>query len=327
MYDVETKPGSKRVWGDGLVDHPLSAFYGHLTWDDVSGDELIILMPALARQKNVAGKPRDAAFFVRRMLTARVFDCVTRMAGETAELEPAPGLRQAAIDIVVRSQTVTAVSAIDAALSSDDIWIEIFGRRPASRYRSQSLAVSPAPPATSSDQWALELSILAALDRLLRDAERPQQGSAAAPIQSSDALLASIYAGFNAAYVYPELEFMHETLMLGAWLGFLERGRSALMPDFIAERILGYLKKGSDTAVATDNGRCEALIRTHLDYAGPRASLLRLAEQVRKSGRPCLVRPAAHSASPALRQAVTGEALRQRLEANGMLEASPRPEA
>ena len=326
MYDVETRPGSKRVWGEGLADQPLSSFFGHLTWDDVSTDELIVLMPALTRKKSAGGGTRDCAFFVRRALTARVFDCVTRMAGETEEEEPAPALRQAAIDIVVRSQTVTAVSAIDAALSSDEIWKEIFGRRIVSRYRD--LAISPVPSTLAIDRWALELSILAALDRLLRDAERPRQDVATAPIQSSDALVASIYASLNAAYVYPELEYMHETLMLGAWLGILERGRPALMPDFIAEQILGHLKKGSRKGTAKDAGRCDAIIGAHLECAGPRASLLRLAEQVSKSGRACLVRPpAAHPASPELRQAVTGMALRQRLESNGVIEAGQPPVA
>lgn len=46
---------------------------------------------------------------------------------------------------------------------------------------------------------------------------------------------------FNGAYVYPQYAFAHELLGTGAWLGVLLRGRSALMPEFVAQVLTDYM--------------------------------------------------------------------------------------
>jgi hypothetical protein len=317
MSKFKKKPASERVWGDGLIEQSLGAFYGHVTWDDVSGDELPILMPALAGRRPGAETSRNSAYFVQRTLVARIFHCMIRMASLTEGDDP-PSLaaRRAALDTIVRSQVVTAVSPIDAASAGESVWVELFGSEPASR----SATEGPLP--NLRNEWLLELSILASLDRLLNDARRLRRGGAepsANRIQPSDALIASIYSSINAAYIYPELEFMHEMLMLGAWLGFLERGRPALLPNTIAQRLLRYLGEKPAKIPATDDGKCEALIRVHSGMAGPRGWLANEARRICQTGQPSIIKPSPTANPRHVRILVVNAALKQSLEASGAL--------
>ena len=187
-------------------------------------------------KKELGGATRNCAFFVQRTLMARVFDCITRMASQTEGDEPAPGDapscnryhraqpsrhcrfprrcglgRRKPLERNFRTPRRVALSRLG---------------RLAGRFNTRR-----GPTGRSNSP------ILAALDRffsMMRAVRRGGAEPAANRIQPSDALVASIYSSINAAYVYPELDYMHETLMLGAWLGFLERGRPALMPDYIA---------------------------------------------------------------------------------------------
>ncbi len=133
-------------------------------WDDVSGDELAILMPALAGRKSSTATARDVAIL-----------CATHTGGAHFPLHPPHGhpkggggppsmaARRAALDTIIRSQVVTAFSPIDAASAGESLWVELFG--------STAAAPAPdAPPPNLRSEWLVELSILAALDRFLNDA-------------------------------------------------------------------------------------------------------------------------------------------------------------
>jgi hypothetical protein len=143
------------------------------------------------------------------------------------------------------------------------------------------------------DYILFELYVIYCLDRILHDAIARAQGAPPpAPIDFtlSEALTATIYSSFNAAYVYPHLACSHELLTAGAWLGYLVRGRTALMPPFIAERLLDYLSHPAPDET-TDGGACTGLLRFHAEMAARVSRLLKKAKQVYKSGLPLAVRP------------------------------------
>lgn len=316
MSKFKVKPASKRVWGDGLVEQSLSSMYGHATWDDVSGDELAILMPALAGRRGTTATARDAAFFVQRMFLARIFHCMIRMASLAEAGPPSQVARRSALGTIVRSQVVTAVPAIDAASAGESIWGELFGSPPVLPSASEGTLPN------LRNEWLVELSILASLDRFLNDAHRLRRAgsdSSASRVLPSDALIASIYSSVNAAYVYPELEYMHETLMLGAWLGFLERGRSALLPETIATRLVRYLGEKPAKIPVSDDSKCEALIRVHASMGGARAWLATEARQVCQTGQPSLINPTPPANPQHVRILVANPVLKQRFELTGLL--------
>ena len=59
----------------------------------------------------------------------------------------------------------------------------------------------------------------------------------------ADILVGSIHISINSAYA-------------GAWFGTLLRGRAALMPDFAAEIILGYLERDLQPAEWDQSKAC-----------------------------------------------------------------------
>jgi hypothetical protein len=307
------------VWGDGLVEQPISGFYGHATWDDVSADELIMLLPALAGRRRSAPTARDPAFFVQRTLVARIFHCALRMASLIEGGSPTIAGRRAAIDTIIRSQVVTMVSPLDVASAGETFWVELFGFEPADLvYRPE-----PDKPRPSlRNEWLYELSVLASLDRLLSDAHRLTRDSPRSElirVLPSDALIASIYSSINAAYIYPELEYMHEMLMLGAWLGVLERGRPALLPDRIATRLLRYLTEKPNKVPASDEGKCEALLRVHVSLGGPRETLANEAQWASKTGEARVINPTPPATPQYIRSLVINAALKRRLEASPLM--------
>ena len=314
MSKFKVKPALRRVWGDGFVEQSLAAFYGNATWDDVSGDELVILMPALAGRGRSTTTARDVAFFVQRALMARIFHCILRMATLKEGGPPSMAGHRSALDTVVRSQVVTAISPIEAAPAGESIWVELFGTPPA------PASAHDGPPINIRNEWLVELSILAALDRFLNDAHRLRRGAKpeASRILPSDALIASIYSSINAAYVYPELEYMHETLMLGAWLGILERGRAALLPDTIAGRLLRHLGEPAKIP-ASDDSKCEALIRVHASMGGPRAWLANEARLACQTGKSIVINPTPPANPQHVRILVANAVLKQRMELTGLL--------
>ena len=141
--------------------------------------------------------------------------------------------------------------------------------------------------------WGFEISVLACIDRMLTDAMSSSTRHVDCLINSpglADILVGSIHTSINGAYVYPKYAFAHELLGAGAWLGTLLRGRAALMPDFVAEVILGYLDQTARLQ-PSEWDPVKSLFEWHAGLVGGAPLLLRQARRVRRSGYPQLVKP------------------------------------
>lgn len=287
----KAKPAGARLWGDGLVDQSLTMLYYPCSWDDVTEDELAFLLPSLCRRQTVATDGDVGPYhFLRRALVARIYDCGLRLAGhaQTDSTHEWPGT----IDTIDQSGVVTSVPPRRAWIEGEAVWRELYGGTP---FIHQPMKPSAGGVLDELQRavWIFELSVLACLDRVLGDAATsPGHVLSGGPgdITLADALTASIYSSFNAAYVYPQFEGIHELLTVGAWLGYPVRGRTALMPLLVAERLIDHLGGGSPDEF-TDSGRCEALIRFHAGLAGGAARLLRMAKRVCSTGHPSVIRP------------------------------------
>src|SRR5262249_20829295 len=143
---------------------------------------------------------------------------------------PSPGL-----DVVFESGTVTTLSAPEIAREGDAALRAYFGPNPPLTATGSRADPRGEGLALARERWLFEFSVLSCLDHMLVTARR---GHTHAPrVSLADAFVGSLHASFNAAYLYPELVYAHELLTLGAWLGNLVRGRAALLPTFVAERL------------------------------------------------------------------------------------------
>ena len=158
--------------------------------------------------------------------------------------------------------------------------------------------------------WTFELSVLACIDRMLLDALPPRSPPAECCIASADCaevLVASIYTSFNGAYVYPQFAFAHELLGAGAWLGVLLRGRSALMPVFVAQVLADYIGRGN---VQDPIAR---LLDFHAELCGGSERLMRRARKINRSGNPAIVRGGLRPTARASRPYVWNDLLSRRI--------------
>jgi len=258
-------------WGDGLLEQSLSTLWSRCGWDDVDDDELVLFLPPLAWQgggERVSGT--GPVPYLRRALAVSVYRSQTAL----AQIEQYSGATSSPDSVLQRIASTGVLTTIDpfTAWAEGKAQAEAFGA-PARRSRAPS----------NRDRWIWELSVLSCLDDLLKAALCSGTRST---IRASlaDALVASMHASFNAAYVYPEFAPLHETLSVGAWLGHLLAGRAAVMPDFVADRWSGCGGMVSDDA-------CEILLHEYAQACVGWSRLCKLAGKVKSTGRPLLATP------------------------------------
>jgi len=271
----ERNPARLPPWGDGVAGQSVAALYYPAAWETVSEDELIFLMPSLRHAH--ADTPAATRRLFQRALAARLHLLLRR-----AEATGAGATR--VIITAIEAAGLIRSMPLEAAFAPQP---EASRRFPSAETRDAGPIGAPTDSSKDARAyWVFELSVLAALDRAAQAASAPAARSDGAELPS--ALIASIYSGVNAAYAYQNLECAHELLSIGVWLGYLLSGRRAMMPLFVAERLIAHLgaRAGNGT---TDT--CDALLMSHAEAAAGLTRLLRTAKGVYKSGAPALVRP------------------------------------
>ncbi|MFM1814593.1 MAG: hypothetical protein RLZ98_1288 [Pseudomonadota bacterium] len=111
----------------------------------------------------------------------------------------------------------------------------------------------------------------------------------AAQSSVGEAVSGSIHAGINAAYVFPDLQYMHETFTAAGWLGMVARGRPALLTTELAAIIEDIVLAPSRVRVPNE---IELMLidRVHaIDY---HARFQSIVSRVLENGRTTVVRRA-----------------------------------
>ncbi|MDT3685422.1 MAG: hypothetical protein RO009_10315 [Pseudorhodoplanes sp.] len=197
-------------------------------------------------------------------------------------------------DIIAQSGTITALPFHQIWAEGQAAFPELYGDSPVLRSLVGPVREKRGPEIDANrDVWIFELTVLACLDRILRDS-LTKTGT---PDQTNDrfslpeALIASLYASFNGAYVYRDFVIFHELLLIAAWLGYLVRGRPALMPTFIAEYLVAQFGRAPVNG-NSESARCDLILNIHADLTIGSERLLKIARRVMASGNPITVRPA-----------------------------------
>lgn len=264
------------LWGDGLIDRSLTTMWYPTDWDTVSADELVLIIPSLVSRT----PPRDAAH------------------------GPALHIWQA-----MAARVESAVLAINSIVSDGGTGTSVLGRLKASGAIDVYLATTfadgtrtPERPLsdptgfafrhwTSKEVWEFELSVLACIDRMLCEALPPTPERTKALLDTfelPEALIASIHARFNGAYVFPQYDYAHEILTAGAWLGILMQGRPALMPVVVSEVLVAYLER-QESALSPSAQAIADILSFHAALVGGAERLVKIAKKVQAKGYPLTV--------------------------------------
>ncbi len=216
-----------RLWGDGFAGDSFAASRSMATWDACSSDEYAMLYPRLV--------PSDGR--VAPALLAHLEACVAVRAWRLARLDPA----MAAPDL--RSRVPADGAELHRAWFSDDGAVACLLRR------MGLLRTSP-------ERLASERRILALLDGTLCQVQR---GLAPAWTEGRDVWFA-FGSGIHPAYLWPESAIAPARGCTAAWLGHLDRGRTALMPDAVADYLLDAVvdpSRAGDRSLAAMVGSAE----------------------------------------------------------------------
>ncbi len=194
------------LWGDGFADDGFMAARAMARWEDCSPDEYVLLFPKLL--------PADGR--LPAALRAHLEACVAVRAWRLARLDPAtsaPHLR-------ARAPAVAAAD-LHGAWFADDGAVTCLMRRVGLLH-------------TSPQRVAAERDLLALLDGVL---DAVQRGLCPAWSEDREAWLA-FGSGFHPAYLWPESAIAPARGCAAAWLGHLDRGRTALLPEAVAEYLV-----------------------------------------------------------------------------------------
>ena len=203
------------LWGDGFAGDGFAASRSVAAWDDCSSDEYAMLYARLV--------PSDGR--VAPALLAHLETCVALRAWRLARLDPA----MAAPD--VRSRVPAGTAELHRAWFADDGAV-------ACLLRQMGLL------RTSPERLASERRLLALLDDTLCQIQR---GLVPAWTEDGDVLFA-FGSGIHPAYLWPESAIAPARGCTAAWLGHLDRGRTALMPEAVADYLLDAVLDGSRAA-------------------------------------------------------------------------------
>jgi hypothetical protein len=288
------------LWGNGIVDQSLTTLWYPRHWNEVSEDELVLLIPTLAspHHDHAKTRPYGPSFFLRKALCARLRWATLALTPVAADgAAPAPSQL---LEIMAETGVVTTLPTHQGWIEGEKAFLERYASVPMVRPTACCLSGVREPTAyIGREAWIFELSILKCLDRLLQDSLRTteiaqEHNSVELPFRLVDVLIATTYASFNGAYIYPQFTIFHELFTVGAWLGYLLRGRAALMPTFIAEYILDRLVR-EPMHSDSDLAECDRLLRFHINLVAGMERLVMIARQVNASGRSAVVNPTSHA--------------------------------
>lgn len=271
------------------MDRSLTTLWYPGDWSEIGDDELVYLLPSLGTrrpERDEAGvRGRGPIRYLTQTLTARALAAADLIASESRGSLTA----SQALERLVGNAILTSIPLDELTVPAPESC-----RAP----RLPSRGGSAAARAEDFPDWlALELSALAHLDRLLRDARGPEHGALPPPLVDwpltlADAVFVTINARLNAAYVHSQLTHAHELLTAVAILGHLASGRAAYLPPGIAQS-LADLISGRPTVTASEGEtkQCVAIGRLYADLAGGAEQLIGIVRRAAASGRPSLVRP------------------------------------
>ena len=274
------------LWGDGLVDQSLSTLWYAPDWGGVDLDELTFFIPALLCRSALANLAERGsggpAGHIRNALGRRLIGAVEVL---SRVLAPEAAGQQAWV-----LQAIDKIAIL--SLPADVLWAEKEGLRRGGGGGTFDLGW---PLRRGLREAAIyELSVLACLDRMMRDASALCRGEAAptaagSNVSAADALIASIHSGLNGSYVYSDLTYMHETFATGAWLGTVLSGRAALLPQFMAEILWELFERVLQRGEASMDDTDRVLLE-HARLAVGEYRLRRAVRRVARHGIPAVVR-------------------------------------
>lgn len=298
------KPGRLPVWGDGIVEQSLTTLWYRCDWGDVSDDELVFFLPALARPSHKTlgskGLAHGPSRYLSKALAARLYWAVNVL---SLTMPDARRARHMALDGIAQSGVITALPFEDIWAKAEAAFADSYDFRPGPRALAgwRGTAVPGARPSSARAAWLFELAVLSNLDQMLGNAVaryRDMAGLSARPmpeVSLADAVVAAIYASFNSAYIYSRYQYAHQLFMVAAWLGLLVRGRMAFICPAVAEPLVDILSRQRPDALddvdVTGQGSCETLLRLHARNAVHHDRLLSMAVRSLASGASILVKP------------------------------------
>ena len=309
--------GATTVWGDGMEDLSLTSLWYPCVWNDVSEDELLLLIPSLntesSRRAPAGASASRAVAVLRNAFHARLEHAVITYAVS------GPGAARASTD-ETRIRVGRLRRVLDEHLQEREP-LETLLERPASDFDEWFC-----PARRQKRKWRgwrswcrhdevdlesmfeLECTVLGLMATMV-NAARLRFDSAESGIAASEgpgqrgvqcptlpgATLAAVHTSFNPAYLYPQLTAHHEIFAVAGWLGWLARGRPALLPVYVAEPLVDLLDHVDGGSAPAD-----AIVAYYADQVVGRESLRRRARRVLARGMalPITPRPIASGGDP-----------------------------
>jgi hypothetical protein len=288
------------VWGEGLADRSLASLWYPANWDEVGDDELAFLLPSLSSWRppraGAAAKSHDGPVgYLTRVLRSRALSAATLICGGHGQSR-VPSLRQG-LELLVSRGILTAITMQDCLGSTEiddvcspraqaDAWVH----ERANRVRKHEADALP-------DWLVIELTGLAHLDRLLRDAlgetarhDERMPPLVDWPLSLADVVLATINGRLNGAYVHPRYAYAHELLTAAAILGHLVQRRAVHLPSAVAQSLADLLSR-SKKAPAREDDWCASILEAYADLAGGAQRMLMLARRAATRDGTYLARP------------------------------------
>lgn len=276
-----------KFWGENTINEGVPFCYSRPRWNSISDDELVFYTPFLVSYQQTAERVKRLTSHLLMAIACKLWWSV-HVLKQTAH----PGWSiQNFEDTLVKNQFFCENGAfsslLDMGAKNAHKWFSQshIGRLKPS-WLSQFFGSSKKVNTADIEKYeANEIKILVILSKCMQQVRNdPHNLSTTQNLNLTDLGLAAIHSGVNPVYFTKGCAFLHETLTVACWIGFLLRGRSAYLSCEIAFKMRQVLQSSKQISqpfkkYVSDAEMLDAQIVSHATYACDMDALLKSIHQ------------------------------------------------
>ena len=293
-------------WGEGIVNEGIAFSHSRPEWESIDDDELIFYTPFLISDAQTPERVERLKSHLYKAISCKLWwsaQSLKRVASLDWTLDKFKIKLGKTFDGISSFESLMDTGAKNAHTWFGKAQLARLKKQPFFGFKNFGIKIH------SKDFETYEISEIEILKILAKCIKRVGADSynltASQDISLPELGLAAIHTGINPVYFTRGYAFLHETLSLACWTGFLLRGRSAYLSAEIASKLKQILFSSKSAAQSSKNGISEAQmldehIISHLKFVCDVKTLQKSVDQCMESLSVILIQTKAHDSKHVL---------------------------
>ncbi len=246
-------------WGEGIVNEGIAFSHSRPKWDSLDDDELIFYTPFLISDEQTPERVERLKLQLNKAISCKLWwsaQSLKQVAPPDWTLDQFKAKLGKTFNGIGNFENLINIGAKNAHTWFGRAQLVKLKKKPFFNFKNFGKKIH------SKDFEIYEMSEIETLKILARCIKRiesdPHNLTGLQDISLPELGLAAIHTGINPVYFTKGCAFLHETLSIACWTGFLLRGRSAYLSAEIASKLKQILCSFTSTAYSLKNSLSES---------------------------------------------------------------------